>query len=449
MSEHPIDLASRIIDTGAFEPSNRVTNQLSELADGVALVESFSHSVAVDTGGEGLVVFDTSGVFTGRAVTEALRGWSTAPAHTVVYTHGHADHVGGSGALVADGRQRGHADPRVIGHEAVAERFRRYERTNGWNLAINARQFGGISPTAGLGVGGGGARFLPADVAWPTDTYDSAITVRVGQRTFELHHDRGETDDHTWAWFPEQRMLFPGDLFIWVFPNAGNPQKVQRYPDEWARALRRMAALQPELFVPAHGLPIAGAERIAMVLDDAATALEGLVAGVLERMNAGLELEQIVAEVTVPAETLEKPYLLPVYDEPEFVVRNIWRRFGGWWDGNAASLKPPRRAEVGEELVGLAGGLEPVLVRAESLGRDGQHALACELVELAARARPEDAGVHELRAALYQARRDHESSLMSKGIYAAAARSSQAAAGLEAERGATESAAGLNPKGRA
>ena len=38
-------------------------------------------------------------------------------------------------------------------------------------------------------------------------------------------------------------MLLPGDLFIWVFPNAGNPQKVQRYPDDWAVALRKMAVL--------------------------------------------------------------------------------------------------------------------------------------------------------------------------------------------------------------
>ena len=445
MSEHPIELSNRIIDTGAGDAPNRVTNELSELAEGVALVESFSHSVAVDSG-DGLVVFDTSGAFTGRAVTEALRAWSTDPVDTVVYTHGHADHVGGSGALLADGRKRGHRAPRVIGHEAVPERMARYERTNGWNLAINARQFGGISPSAGLGVGGN-ARFLPEDVAWPTTTYAEATGVRVGDRAFELHHDRGETDDHTWAWFPEERMLFPGDLFIWVFPNAGNPQKVQRYADEWAVALRKMAALRPELFVPAHGLPIAGADRIAMVLDEAATVLEGLVAGVLERMNAGMELEQIVAEVRVPDEVLEKPYLTPTYDEPEFVVRNIWRRFGGWWDGNAASLKPPSRAAVGAEVLALAGGVEPVLDRARALADEGDFRLACELVELASRARPDDVDTHEVRADLYQRRRDSELSLMSKGIFAAAARSSQHDAGLAVERGATRSAAGLDLKG--
>ncbi|MBP7596095.1 MAG: MBL fold metallo-hydrolase, partial [Candidatus Microthrix sp.] len=138
MSEHPIELSNRIIDTGATDAPNRVTNELSELADGVALVESFRHSIAVGSG-DCLAVFDTSSAFTGRAVTEALRSWSTDPVDTIVYTHGHVDHVGSSGFLVADGRQRGHADPRVIGHEALPQRLARYERTNGWNVAINAR----------------------------------------------------------------------------------------------------------------------------------------------------------------------------------------------------------------------------------------------------------------------------------------------------------------------
>ncbi|MBK6310250.1 MAG: hypothetical protein IPF42_06585 [Candidatus Microthrix sp.] len=181
-----------------------------------------------------------------------------------------------------------------------------------------------------------------------------------------------------------------------------------------------------------------------MVLDEAASALEFLVAGVLESMNAGMELEAIVEQVKLPAEVLEKPYLTPVYDEPEFVVRNIWRRFGGWWDGNAASLKPPTRAAVGGELLGLAGGADPVITRAQALADDGELALACELVELVSRALPDDAAVHEARAGLYQRRRDAELSLMAKGIYAAAARSSQHAAGLEVERGGTRSAAGLD-----
>ncbi len=75
-------------------PTNPVTNELHELADDLAMITSFSHVVTFRTP-DGLVLFDTSGPFTGDAVVKALRGWSTDPAHTVVYTHGHVDHVSG------------------------------------------------------------------------------------------------------------------------------------------------------------------------------------------------------------------------------------------------------------------------------------------------------------------------------------------------------------------
>jgi len=48
-------------------------------------------------------------------------------------------------------------------------------------------------------------------------------------------------------------VLCCGDLFIFASPNAGNPQKVQRYPREWAQALRRMLTLDAEYLLPGHG----------------------------------------------------------------------------------------------------------------------------------------------------------------------------------------------------
>ena len=189
----------------------------------------------------------------------------------------------------------------------------------------------------------------------PDHVVDDHDTVSVGDTTIELHHARGETDDHLWGWIPDRKWLFTGDFVIWNFPNAGNPQKVQRYPIEWAAALRAMAARGPELLLPAHGLPIEGRERITMVLTDIADALEHLVAEVVAMMNAGEVLDTIVHSVHVPDDVLAKPYLRPLYDEPEFVVRNIWRQFGGWWDGAPSRLKPAPDAALAAEVAELAG----------------------------------------------------------------------------------------------
>jgi alkyl sulfatase BDS1-like metallo-beta-lactamase superfamily hydrolase len=186
-----------------------------------------------------------------------------------------------------------------------------------------------------------------------------------------------------------------------------------------------MIAHEPELLVPAHGLPIAGRERIARVLDDIATALERLVEQVLAMMNGGATLDTIIHTVTVPAETLAIPYLRPFYDEPEFVVRNVWRQFGGWWDGAASRLKPSSDAQLASALVELAGGADVVVRRAERAASDGDLRLACHLADIAGWAEPEDAAVHAARAAIFQQRRHAETSLMSKGIFAAAARESE------------------------
>jgi len=75
-----------------------------------------------------------------------------------------------------------------------------------------------------------------------------------------------------------------------------------------------MSSCRPELLLPAHGLPIAGQARIARVLDEVASALEDLVHAVLDTMNAGSTLDEIIHSVTVPEQTLARPYLRPNYD---------------------------------------------------------------------------------------------------------------------------------------
>ncbi|HWD27457.1 MAG TPA: alkyl sulfatase dimerization domain-containing protein [Rhizomicrobium sp.] len=423
-------LSSRFIDSGiADEPVNRLNGQLSEVADGVAMIEAFSHVVLFKSD-DGLVLFDTSLESFGGQVLKSMRGWSDDAVRAIAYTHGHIDHVGGAAAIVHEARERGRGKPQVIGHENVQPRFARYELTNGYNAAINARQFGGAGGGGRTGMAAGSAgHFGPAEWIAPDTEFSERMGFASGALRFELRHARGETDDHLWAWEPQRKAVVVGDFLTWVFPNAGNPQKVQRFPLDWAEALRAMAALEPELLLPAHGLPIAGRARIAKVLDEVAGSLESLVRQTLEMMNAGARLDAIVHAVRLPKETLEKPYLKPIYDEPEFVVRNIWRQYGGWYDGNPSHLKPAPDAAVAHEMAMLAGGAGVLADRALALSQAGEHRLACHFAEMAALAEPDSHGVHGRRAEVYEARMKAELSLMARGIYGAAARSSREVAG--------------------
>src|SRR4029453_8894581 len=204
-----------------------------------------------------------------------------------------------------------------------------------------------------------------------------------GALSFHLHHGRGETDDHTWTWIPERKVLATGDLFIWAVPNAGNPQKVERYVADWADALDAMAELGAETLLPGHGLPIFGADRIREALGTTASLLRDVETQALALMNRGCSLDEVLHGVTPPAALMERPYLRPVYDDPRFLVRMVWRRYGGWWGGEYDTLLPAPKAAQAAEWIVLAGGRERVLERARTLLADGKLALARHLVESA------------------------------------------------------------------
>ncbi|MFQ5382334.1 MAG: alkyl sulfatase dimerization domain-containing protein [Dehalococcoidia bacterium] len=426
MADRDIRELADLLWQGRLSPAEEPgRSTLFEVAPGMALVTAFGNSIAVKMR-DGLLVVDASGRRPGPRVVEAIRSWDPSPVRTIILTHGHADHAGGLAAFDADAEARGYPRPHVIAHEKVPARMDRYARTAGYNTLINIRQFGRDVLGSG-GTGGDGDRRAAMEAAWrdwrrPDQVYRDELELEIGEEKFRLRHGMGETDDHTWVWWASRRCLFPGDLFIWRTPNAGNPQKVQRYPAEWAEALREMASLGPELMVPSHSLPIFGAARIQKALDETAAVLETIVEQVLALMNRGARLDEVIHSVRVPDELLSRPYLRPLYDEPEFIVRNIWRLYGGWWDGNAANLKPAAEAALAAELASLAGGAARLAERGEELAAEGDLRLACHLVELAGLVEPTDPIVRAARAAVYEPRAQAETSLMSRGIFQAAAR---------------------------
>jgi len=363
---------------------------------------------------EGLVVFDTGGVGSAQLIYDTLRAWEQSPIHTVIFTHGHGDHVRGAPLFEAEAKKRGEPPIRFVGHARMPQRFDRYTLTADFVARVNARQFG--QPV----------RKAPPDWRYPDLTYEDRLTLEIGGLTFELHHGLGETDDHTWTFIPQRKLLVSGDFVIWAAPNAGNPQKVQRYSNTWAKALRDMAACGAEVLVPGHGPAVFGADRVAQILADAAEFLETIHNQTVALMNEGKSLDEIVQAVKVAQELLSRPYLQPTYDDPEFLIRNIWRLYGGWWNGDPADLKPAPAAALARELAALAGGAGRLAARASELARSGDLRLAGHLAEFAVQADPANEQAHRVRMEVNRLRVAGERTTMAKGIFGAAARESHA-----------------------
>ncbi|MZD09871.1 MBL fold metallo-hydrolase [Streptomyces sp. SID5785] len=393
--------------TGRRAPSSMVEPTMTtaeEVADGVLMVPGFGHAFALRHR-HGLVLFDTGSAFLAEGLHRQVTAWDARPVTHAVWSHGHVDHVSGLGPFDADADARGLPRPEVVAHENVLARFRRYADTQGYNTVVNRRQFR-----------------LP-DLVWPSEfrkpdlTFTDTHVIDTGGLRLELTHHRGETDDHVVGWIPDRKILFAGDLFLGVAPNAGNPQKVQRYPVDWAVALRRMASLDAGLLLGSHGVPIVGADRVREALVNTARYLETLVEQTLAALNDGATLTETLHRVQVPDDLAALHYLQPLYDEPEFVVRNVWRQFGGWYDGNPAHLKPATDEALALEIAALSGGAQTLADRALELAGRGSHRLACHLAQLAGDAAPDDRSVHAARAEVYALRAAEERSTMATGIF--------------------------------
>ena len=381
---------------------------ITSVAENIITVHTtyFCGSVTAIRTAEGLVLIDTAKPDTAAQTLAAIRSWDDSPIHTVIYTHGHIDHTSGIKVIDEEADARARPRPRIIAHRNVLRRMERYEASHGFNSIVQGQQFNKLDYV------------YPVGQRRPDEVYDDTLSLAIGGEQLELFHGRGETDDATFVWLPRRRVLASGDFVIWVFPNAGNPRKVQRYAAEWAVALRRMERLKPDILVPGHGPVIFGEGRAVQVLRDGAEALEHLVGETLALMNKGATLDEVLRAVKVPAPYLAKPYLLPKYDDPEFLVRGIYHFYAGWFDGNPANLKPAKNADLASELARLAGGAAKLAERAAALAEEGQTRLAVHIAEFASSAAPEDGRIQVIRGEVLRKAIDGESSLMGKAFLA-------------------------------
>jgi len=334
----------------------------------------------------GLVLVDTGHAPGGPAILDAIRKLSQKPLHTIIYTHGHVDHAYGTWALSEAGDR-----PEIVSTAALSRRFERYLRLRG-SLASYMSQ-----PEAELPKSRN-------DLVWPTRTFDGKLALDVGGERFELVACSGETDDQLYVWAPGRKTLASADYFQGFLPNAGNGKRVQRDVGAWAKCLRDMAALAPELLLPAHGEAIDDPARIRDELESLAAALESIVDQTIAGLNARLRKDRVAERVALPPELATRPSLQKYYVTPRDISRMVIKQYTGWWDDVPSHWDPaPLEAEA-REVAALAGGVAAVDARARSLLAAGDLRLASQLADWAWYADTADPTAQRLSIDVYAAR---------------------------------------------
>ncbi len=295
----------------------------------------------------GLVLVDAGMAAAGPVIRELIASVTDAPIHTIIYTHGHVDHAYGTWALMAD-------NPEIVAQADLPKRFDRYIELRG-NLAKYMGQPVSSLPTS------------RDDLIYPTKTFSGDMILTVAGEDFVLRARPGETDDQLYVWVPGRRILATADYYQGFLPNTGNGKRVQRYPEEWAAALREMAAEKATVLLPAHGQAITDPLLIEENLTVLAEALEWVIAQTKAELNKGTRQDLVYRTLEVPEHLLTHPTLNQQYVSWEDIAKMVMRRYVGWWDDIPSHWSPASFDAQSAVITELAGGVAALDRRARAL----------------------------------------------------------------------------------
>jgi len=335
-----------------------------------------------------VVIDTTESMAAASASFEDFRKICSLPVSHIIYTHFHGDHIRGAKVFHTPSTQ-------VIAQERLPEEVAYVTRMRPYRKRVTALQFGFKLKPKDRGV-----TLLnepESGYVRPDVFFDEQYQFREGKLTFELYHTQGETVDHVMIWIPEERALFPGDLYYNGFPMLSNPMRPDRPILKWAESLERMRTFHAHYLVPSHSEPVSGVVEIDTVLANYGRAIRFVHDEALERINQGLPLEEIRRQVKLPRDLASLPYLQEGYGTVAWAVTGVFRQHTGWYSFNASDLNPGPRKALQQALVEAAGGPHPLVKRARQALLAGENQLVLELTDIVLGARPQNQVAHNLR----------------------------------------------------
>ena len=387
------------------------------IGDGLIVLPGQGNSLAASTD-DGVVVLDVSSPRHAKKMLGTLRDFTEEPVHAIVYSHGHHGYNSAVPIWLDHNNERGDAPPRLVGHENIVERYARYRETNELQARLASLQF----PT-GVPVEMVMETFTVHD---PTETFTDTMELVGGNRRVELIWAPSEVHDAIAMWFPDDGLLCGGAATPGIsIPNIGTPLRTQRFTIRWAETLGRLDALGAETLLTEFGPLVEGTGAVHEQLSLTAEALRWLREEVVTRMNRGMGEIEILHDMSFPEELFGKPWMLPIYGDPEYIVRDLFREESGWWDRNPTSLHPSLPSDAASAVLSAIADRDAVIKKAEELRDGGEIQLALHVIDLIALAEGQDPVVIRARALkteLLRLRGKEVTAFVSKSLYESSAR---------------------------
>jgi cyclase len=131
----------------------------------------------------------------------------------------------------------------------------------------------------------------------PSLLFQERLDILDRETCVEFHHSGGHTSCSVYAFFPQEKVLFAGDLiFAGRFPYAGDPTSD---PEHWIKALQGWSKFDIDVVIPGHGA-LGSRQLIAEQL----AFLEALKENTLTAISSGKTPQDI--EIPAPFSTQDK-----------------------------------------------------------------------------------------------------------------------------------------------
>lgn len=190
-----------------------------------------SQRVCADTSGEGkgnigaielpnytIVIDSTISTKTANAFRKSLESRTKSPIRKLVLTHYHLDHVRGIPVF---------KDCDTI----ASEPYKKLRRT---------------------------AKYQP------TLTFEESLVLKDEDLAVEIVHAGGHTGDSSYIYFPQEKILFSGDLIFAKSFFYGGDRTFN--PEKWTGVLKHFTTMEIETIVPGHG-PICDLEEVKIYIE--------------------------------------------------------------------------------------------------------------------------------------------------------------------------------------
>lgn len=377
--------------------AGQTAKDIVQLAPGIWTAVGYAASnVHLVEGAQSVTIIDTSeSTKAAENILAEFRKLTDKPVGRIILTHSHRDHISGANVF-SDG-----TIPIYASHNFSSDLIGIDENRIAANKALGRRtqaQFGiGLSPeeriSLGCGPGDRPMEGLGAGFLEPTEAISKTTKLDLDGVEATLLLVPGETDDHMVVYLPDQNILFCGDNWYHAFPNLYAIRGTS-YRDYavWADGLSQLSKLGAEVLAPGHTRPVMGRDRVKEVLTTTRDAIVHVMRITAEGMDQGRAVEDIAADIELPANLADRPWLKEFYGKLSWSVRGFAEGTLGWYDGNPTHLGTMTSSARAQEMAELAGGMDALEAAARATSNLQWRLELCD--HLIALARP----VQELKA---------------------------------------------------